>query len=241
MTGNAVFRDVLDELAAPAREHEPDWPDVVRRARTRGGLRRLPSASRARVLAAAVALLAAVGVGVAIAATTDILEGAPAPPENDAALRQLFPPLAIGPATELASRNGRTLFGARTRSGGYCFSATSPVDPTGAGGHCVSEAEARALDRRRVVAFAMSGSSVGGYAPGADYVRITGAGLEVEIPVSRNGWWVGEVRLGKPPLPAAVDDASVVATAYEAGGREIAADPLLRIRRRGDAYSIAFV
>jgi hypothetical protein len=184
-------------------------------------------------------------VGVAIAATTDILKGPAAPPDQDAALRQLFPPLGIGPATQLASHGERTLFGARTKRGGYCFSATSPVDPQGGGGHCVSDAEARALDRRDIVAFAMSGSSVGGYAAEAEYVRVTGAGMEVELPVSDGGWWVGEAVLREPPLPANVDEATVVATAYSADGTNLGRDPLLRIRRvggpAGDVYSIAFV
>jgi hypothetical protein len=239
MASDGSFQDVLDRLAAPAQKHEPDWPDVVRRAAVREEKPARPS--RRRALAAALAATAALGMGVAIAATTDILQGTPAPPENDAALRQLFPPLSIGPATELTSHDGRTLFGARTKRGGYCFSATSPIDPKGEGGHCVSDAESRALDRRHVVSFAMSGSSVGGYAAGADHVRVTGAGIDVELPVSDRGWWVGTAPLEFPPLPASVDRATVVATAYTADGTVIGRDPLLRIRRVGKAYSIAFV
>lgn len=240
MTNDGTLQDVLDELAAPARKHRPDWPDVVRRAAVREQRPR-----PMRVAAVVLAAVAALGVGVAIAARTDILQGTPAPPENDAALRQLFPPLAIGPATELTSHGTRTLFGARTKRGGYCFSATSPVDPKGEGGHCVLDTEARALDRRDVVAFAMSGSSVGGYAAGAEYVRINGAGLDVELPVSAGGWWVGEATLREPPLPANVEQATVVATAYGPDGMDLGRDPLLRIRRvggpAGDVYSIAFV
>lgn len=251
MTGNDVLQTVLDELAAPAGAFHPDWSDVERRAlpgatpARRGPSVRRPPRLRARLLAVALAALVVLGVGVAIAATTDLLQGPPAAPENDRALRQLFPPLDIGPATELASHGERTLFGARTRRGGYCFSATSPTDPRGEGGHCVSDVEARTLDRRGVVAFAMSGSSVGGFAPGAEYVRVSGAGMDVELPVAPAGWWVGEARLPDPPLPSGVEQANVVATAYRADGTLSGRDPLLRVRRlggfKGGAYQILFV
>lgn len=239
MTNEQGLHDLLNELARPAAHHEPDWTDVVRRATSRGR----PKPSRRRrstVIAAALAALAILGAGIALAAA-DILEGPPAEPERDAALRSLFPPLGIGPATNLVSRDGRTLYGARTKTGSYCFSATSPADPNGEGGHCVSDAEARRLDQRGVVAVAMSGSSVGGYAPGARYVRVTGATLDLEIPVSDRGWWVGVAELPSPPLPTAVDEATVVATAYTADGEVIGSDPLMRIRRVGDAYPVAFV
>lgn len=246
MANDQALRDVLGKLAEPALAQEPDWMDVVRRVSGRGEPQSRPLRRRRTAIAITLAALAALGVGVAIAATSDILGGPPAPPEKDAALRQLFPPLAIGPATELASRGDRTLFGARTKAGGYCFSATSPIDPNAEGGHCVSAAEARALDQRQVVAFAMSGSSVGGYAPGAEYVRVTGASLDVEIPVSRNGWWVGVAPVPDPPLPVGVDEATVVATAYAVDGTVLGRDALLRIRRvrvagGGDIYSFAFV
>lgn len=241
MTSNAL-RDILDELAEPAGEYEPDWRDVVFRASGGDSLR--PGRRRRTFFTVALAAVAVVGVGVGLATGTDVLEGPPAEPEHDRALRSLFPPLGIGPATKLVSHGGRTLFGARTKRGGYCFSATSPVDPAGEGGHCVSAAEARTLDRRGVVAVAMSGSSVAGYAPGAASVRVTGASVNVEIPVSPSGWWVGVARLPSPPLPADADEATVVATAYTADGAVTGRDPLLRIRRiglSGDIYSIAFV
>ena len=245
MASDHVLHAVLDELAAPAADQTPDWSEVLRRVdagRSSSRLRLRPG--RVRLLAAALAALIVVGVGVALAAV-DVLQGPPAPPENDKALRQLFPPLRIGPATELASHGGRTLFGARTERGGYCFSTTSPMDPEGEGGHCVSNAEADVLDRGGVVAIAMSGSSAGGYAAGADHVRITGAGIDVEVPVSGTGWWVGEARLKRPPLPARVEQATVVATAFTNDGTVAGRDPLLYVRRihgpAGDVYSISFV
>ena len=240
MSRERAFHEVFDELARPAARHEPDWDDVERRATSHGRSR--PSGRRRRTLiAAALAGLTVVGAGVALAAASDILDGPAAEPERDAALRSLFPPLGIGPATKLVSRDGRTLYGARTKRGSYCFSATSPSDPNDAGGHCVSDAEARRLDQRGVVAVAMSGSSIGGYAPGARYVRVTGATLDLEIPVSDGGWWVGVAELPSPPLPTAVDEATVVATAYTLDGDVIGSDPLIRIRRVGGDYPVSFV
>ena len=203
------------------------------------------SSRRARVaLGVAVAAALVLASGLALAAG-GILDGPAAPPENQRALTGLFPPLRIGPATTLASHDGRTLFGARTEAGGYCFSATSPIDPGAQGGHCVSEAEARALDAREAVAFAMSGGSAGGYAPGAREVRVTGPGVDVTIPVGANGWWVGEVRLPQPPLPPGVRSGTVVAAAVAEDGRVLGRDALLWVERRGEAgahvYLIAFV
>jgi hypothetical protein len=182
-----------------------------------------------RTLLVAVGLAVLVGGGVAFATSTllggDPLSGPAAPPENDVALRNLFPPYRIGHATQLAAYDGRRLFGARTATGGYCFSTTSPTDPKGEGGHCVSKDEARRLDASGTVAFAMSGWSVGGYAPGAANVRITGAGIDVGVPVGANGWWVGVARLplgveGLPsPLPAGQDRGFVVATSLGPDGR----------------------
>lgn len=242
MTSDHILSAVLDELAEPARRQQPNWGDVLRRAHfpARAGVTR----RRRRILLVAVpAMLASVAVGVALAAT-GILQGPAAPPENDAALRQPMPPLGIGPATELASNGDRRLFGARTKGGSYCFSATSQTDPVGEGGHCVSGADAASLDNRGVVAFALSGSSAGGYAPGAESVRITGAGIDVELPVSANGWWVGEARLPSPPLPRGVERAVVVATARAEDGAIVGRDPLLVVQRVGvpaePVYQIEF-
>lgn len=215
---------------------------VTRRSRVR---------RRQRItLSAVVVSLVFVG-GATVAAGTvgmgplgDALTGPAAPPEKQEALRGLFPPLRIGPARTLAQHAGRTLFGARTARGGYCFSATSPVDPKAEGGHCVSDGEARRLNRGGMVAFAMSGSSVGGYAPGATTVRISGAGLDVMLPVNARGWWIGVAALREPPLPDGVAAATVVATAYTGDARSLGTDRLLEIRRLdglgGGAYSIAF-
>jgi len=244
MTSDHILQAVLDELAEPARSQQPDWADVLQRAHAtaRAGILR----RRRRILfAAALAVIATAAVGVALAAS-GILQGPAAPPENDAALRQLMPPLGIGPATELTVHGGRTLFGARTQLGGYCFSATSPSDPKGEGGHCLSDADAARLDDRRVVAFALSGSSAGGYAPGAESVHLTGAGIDVELPVSATGWWVGEARLPTPPLlPTGVDRATVVATAQAPDGTILGRDPLLLVQlvagAGGAVYQIAFI
>jgi hypothetical protein len=193
--------------------------------------------SRGLVVAVAVVLL--VGGGVAFAASTllggDPLTGPPASAENDAALRALFPPYQIGHATQLAERGGRKLFGARTARGGYCFSATSPTDPKGEGGHCVSHEEARTLTAGGAVAFAMSGWSVGGYAPSATSVRISGAGLDETVPVNEKGWWIGVARLPveqmmqQHRLPNGTQQAAVIATSVAADGREIGRDQLMLV------------
>jgi hypothetical protein len=171
-----------------------------------------------------------------------ILGGPSAPPENDAALRALFPPYRIGHATELAAYDGRKLFGARTAQGGYCFSATSPIDPKAEGGHCVSEAEARTLDAGGTVAFAMSGSSVGGYAPGATNVHVAGAGIDVTVPVQENGWWLGIAELPRNPLPEGQDSALVIATSIGPDGRLLGNDPLMHVTvtRTGAGRVIGF-
>jgi hypothetical protein len=199
----------MDEIT-PLRSFRADVsgpsPDVAAEARgsllrqiDSPGMRVRWTPSRRRTLVAAVAvifLLAGVG---ALAASgmvpLGILGGPSAPPENDAALRALFPPLRIGHATELAQYDGRTLFGAHSAKGGYCFSATSPSDPNGEGGHCVSEAEARTLDVGGTVAFAMSGGSIGGYAPRATTVHVHGAGIDRTFAVDANGWWLGVAQL----------------------------------------------
>jgi hypothetical protein len=187
------------------------------------------SRRRRRISILAVALLLLVGGGVAFGASRllegDPLNGPPAPPENDAALRALFPPYRIGHATQLATYDGRTLFGARTATGGYCFSVTSPIDPKGEGGHCVSKAQSSRLDAGGSVAFTMSGWSAGGYAPGASEVRVSGAGIDATVPVAANGWWVGVVRLPlgtdrlRSSLPNGQDRGFVVATSVAADGR----------------------
>jgi hypothetical protein len=203
-----------------------------------------------RTLVAAVALACLLGGAGALAASgllgDGILSGPSAPPENDAALSALFPPYRIGHATELTEYEGRKLFGARTARGGYCFSATSPTDPKGEGGHCVSEAEARTLDAAGTVAFAMSGWSVGGYAPGASSVRVAGAGIDVTFPVGENGWWLGVAELPKNPLPNGQDRAQVVATGIGPDGRVLGEDPLMlvtiarTVARRVIGIGIAF-
>jgi hypothetical protein len=189
-----------------------------------------------RTLVAAVAVACLLGCAGALAASgvlgDGILGGPSAPPENDAALRALFPPYRIGHAMKLAEHQGRKLFGARTASGGYCFSATSPTDPKGEGGHCVSKPEARTLDAGGTVAFAMSGWSVGGYAPGATSVRVSGAGIDVTVPVEANGWWLGVAKLAelpKDPLPDGQDSALVVASSIGPDGRVIGKDPLMLV------------
>jgi len=213
----------------------------------RANIRLRPRGRRALAVALAAACL--VGVAAAFGASqilkSDVLRGPAAPTENEAALQALFPPLDIGRATELAEHAGRTLFGARTARGGYCFSATSPVDPKGEGGHCVSAAEARTLDGGGTVAFAMSGWSVGGYAPGASKVHVSGAGIDVTVPVSKNGWWVGVARLPLTTLRDAIEG-TVVATGVGPDGDVLGRDPLMRVQRRNDgkghtAVAIAFV
>ena len=186
-----------------------------------------------RTLAAAVALACLVGAASALAVAgilgDGILSGPSAPPENDASLQALFPPYRIGHATQLSAYEGRKLFGARTAQGGYCFSATSPIDPKGEGGHCVSTVEARALNAGGTVAFAMSGSSVGGYAPRASSARVAGAGIDVAFPVGENGWWLGVAELPKNPLPDGQDRANVVATSIGPDGRMLGEDPLILV------------
>jgi hypothetical protein len=219
------LRSELERLVPLPRASRLNWDDVVDRAgsRQRGRLMR----SR-RAIVVAILLVLLIGGGVALAASAlfggDRLSGPPAPSDNDAALRALFPPYRIGHATQLAEHDGRKLFGARTASGGYCFSATSPIDPKGEGGHCVSKADALKLDASRPVAFTMSGWSAGGYAPGAREVRMSGAGIDVTVPVAENGWWVGVAQLPlggrlRSALPAGQDRGFVVATSVGPDGQ----------------------
>ena len=219
------LRSELERLVPLPSASQLNWDDVVHRAGN-GRRRRLVRSRRTVVVAIALVLL--IGGGVALAASAlfgdDPLTGPPAPPENDTALRALFPPYRIGNATQLAEYEGRKLFGARTASGGYCFSATSPIDPKGEGGHCVSRADTLRLDANRPVAFTMSGWSAGGYAPGAHDVRISGAGIDVTVPVAENGWWVGVAQLPlggrlRSPLPAGQDRGFVVATSVGPDGQ----------------------
>ena len=210
--------------------------------------RRRSAVRSRRTLLAAVTLACLLGGAGALAASgllgDGILSGPSAPPENDAALRALFPPYRIGHATELAEYEGRKLFGARTAKGGYCFSATSPIDPKGEGGHCVLGAEARTLDAGGTVAFAMSGGSVGGYAPGASRVRVSGAGIDVTVPVTERGWWLGVAHLPAKPPPDFRGPVDVVATSLSPDGRVLGRDPLMRVTvlRPGDGWilGIAF-
>jgi len=221
------LRSELEQLVPLPRASRLNWDDVVDRARSRRGRQLF---RRRRMLVVAIVLVLLVGGGVALAASElfggDPLTGPAAPPSNDAALRALFPPYRIGHATQLAEYEGRKLFGARTASGGYCFSATSPTDPKGEGGHCVSKADALKLDANGPVAFTMSGWSAGGYAPGASEVRISGAGIDVTVPVAENGWWVGVAQLPllgadrlRSPLPAGQDRGFVVARSVGPDGR----------------------
>jgi hypothetical protein len=193
-----------------------------------------------RTLAVAIAVTCLLGTAGTLAASgvfgDGILSGSSAPPENDAALRALFPPYHIGHATQLAKNERRKLFGARTASGGYCFSATSPVDPKAEGGHCVSKDESRRLDAGDTVAFSMSGWSAGGYAPGASEVHISGAGIEETIPVRQNGWWVGVAQIPDMPrlvrlqrLPSGKDRDSVIATSIGPDGEVLGRDPLMLV------------
>ncbi|MGZ4308873.1 MAG: hypothetical protein ACXVRV_03405 [Gaiellaceae bacterium] len=209
---------------------------VTRSQRTQGSW----SVWSRRTLVVALALVCLLAGAGALAASgvfgDGILSGPSAPPENDAALRALFPPYRIGHATQLAEYEGRKLFGARTGAGGYCFSATSPIDPKAEGGHCVYKAESRRLDAGEAVAFSMSGWSAGGYAPGASEVHVYGAGIDETIPVAQNGWWVGVaqipdmeglVRLHR--LPNGKDRASVVAASIASDGQVLGQDPLMLV------------
>jgi hypothetical protein len=184
---------------------------------------------RAFGVAVGVAACVMAAAGAFAAGLGDILDAPPAPRENQAALQNLFPPLQIGHAVTLAENNGRKLFGARTTRGGYCFSATSAIDPRGEGGYCVSRSEAEALDAGgEVVAFGMSGWSVGGYAPGASTVRVTGAGVDVTFPVQPNGWWVGAARVPVRP-PSDVIEGYVVASSVASDGKVLGTDPLMHV------------
>jgi hypothetical protein len=240
-----LIRSELERLVPLPRASRLNWDDVVDRA-GRGRRRRLVRSRRTVVVAIALALLTGAGVALAASALfgSDPLTGPPAPADNDAALRALFPPYRIGHATQLAEYEGRKLFGARTANGGYCFSATSPIDPKGEGGHCVSPSESRTLDAGGTVAFAMSGGSVGGYAPGASRVHISGAGIDVTVPVLESGWWLGIAGLPtkrRPPFHGAVD---VVATSLSSNGRVLGRDPLMRVSvlrpADGWVFGIAF-
>jgi hypothetical protein len=183
-----------------------------------------------RRFAVALGLVACIlaAAGAFAAGFGDVLDGPPAPPKNEAALKNLFPPLHIGRAVTLAENGGRKLFGARTASGGYCFSATSPIDPDGEGGYCVSPSEAKALGAGEVVAFAMSGGSVGGYAPGATTVRVTGAGIDVTFPVKPSGWWLGVARVPLTPRNGVIEG-DVVATSIGPDRNVLGSDPLMHV------------
>jgi hypothetical protein len=231
------LRGELERLMPLPRASRLNWDDVVDRA---GSRRRGRLIRGRRAIVVAIVLVLLIGGGVALAASAlfggDPLTGPPAPPDNDAALRALFPPYRIGHATQLAEYEGRKLFGARTASGGYCFSATSPIDPKGEGGHCVYKAEAQTLDAGGTVAFAMSGASVGGYAPRAKTVRVSGAAIDLTFPVGENGWWLGMARL--PGMERMMrlhrllngkDRDSVVATSIGPDGQVLGRDRLMLV------------
>jgi hypothetical protein len=238
----------MDELHELSRFHaEVASPSEETIVAARHELRAFIDASparrrRGRLRLAAVALAVLVPVGSALAiAETDILRGPPAPAEQESGLQGLFPPAKIGEATTLARHAGRTLFGARTELGGYCFSASSPIDPKAEGGHCVSARETQLLDDGGSVAFPMSGGSVGGYAPGAVSVRITGPGLDVTAPVSRSGWWVAAAPLPEPPLPRGTSEALVVATGMAQSGEVTGRERIFRIwRDRKGLISVSY-
>jgi hypothetical protein len=221
----AEVYDPSADVVAAARRALLVPPNAQSRRRSRTRSRRF--------LIAAVALTCLLGGASALAASgllgDGILSGPSAPPENDVALQGLFPPYRIGHATQLAEFEGRKMFGARTAKGGYCFSATSPIDPKGEGGHCVSPSEAQTLDAGGTVAFAMSGGSVGGYAPGASQVRVSGAGIDVTVPVSEKGWWLGVAHLPAKPPPHFRGPVDVVATSLSPDGRVLGRDPLMRV------------
>ncbi len=217
------------DVAAPSGELVASERRRLLAATARGTRRR-----RRRILVAAIVAACALGAAGALAATgvigDGILSGPAAPSENDAALRALFPPYNIGHATELAQREGRTLFGARTAKGGYCFSATSPTDPKGEGGHCVSAAAAHRLDVGKDAAFMMSGWSVGGYSPGADQVHLAGPGVDVTVPVGDNGWWLGVAELPTEKLMEELrGDAYVTATSIGPNGDVLASRQVVSI------------
>jgi hypothetical protein len=190
---------------------------------------------RRRMVVAAIAGACVLGAAGALAATgligRGVLSGPAAPAENDAALRALFPPLGIGHATLLAENHDRKLFGARTSRGGYCFSATSPSDPKGEGGHCVSDTTGRRLDAGKDAAFSVvSGSNVGGYAPGAEEVHLEGPGVDVAVPVGDNGWWLGVAELRAEKLMNELrGDAYVTATSIGSDGDVLARHRVIRI------------
>jgi hypothetical protein len=94
----------------------------------------------------------------------------------------------------------------------------------------VSDADARTLDAGGTVAFAMSGRSVGGYAPGATSVHVAGAGIDVTAPVGENGWWVGVAELPRNPLRKGQESAQVVATGVGPDGQVLGEDPLMLVR-----------
>jgi hypothetical protein len=224
----------VDEIALLSSfriDAAPPAPELVARERARLlGNRR----ARRRLVLASIAVACVIGGAGALAATGvlngDLLAGPSAPPENDTALRNLWPPsiFKIGHATQLAEYDGRKLFGARTAKGGYCFSATSPTDPKGEGGHCMSDAGNRQLDAgETVVVSKLSGGSVGGYAPGATEVQLTGAGKDETFPVGDNGWWLGIVELPARKFMEQQKRAEVFATMIGPDGEAVARLPLI--------------
>jgi hypothetical protein len=183
--------------------------------------------SRRLVLAAALGTCALAASG-ALAAV-NILDGPAAPSVNDSGLQNLLPPLGIGHARTLATLAGRTLFGARTKAGGYCFSATSPTDPDAGGGYCLPDPEATRINAHELVGFPISGGTVAGYAPaGATHVRLRGLGLDTTVPVARNGWWVGNA---SAVYSLQAPEGFLTATALDAQGHELASDPVIHAIR----------
>jgi hypothetical protein len=182
---------------------------------------------RVRLLVAIVALVVT-GTGLGIA-ESGVLDGPPAPPVQDAALQRLFPPFGIGHAATLASYGGRSLFGARTASGGYCLSATSPTDPDAGGGHCLSDGYAARLTAGEPISLVLSGWSAAGFAPGARLVRLHGLGVDATVPVASNGWWIGVAEVHPFALPGGATSGEVTATALAADGSTLATTTVFRV------------
>jgi hypothetical protein len=90
----------------------------------------------------------------------------------------------------------------------------------------------------------MSGGSIGGYAPGASQVRVSGAGIDLTVPVSEKGWWLGVADLPAKPPPHFRGPVDVVATSLSPDGRVVGRDALMRISvltpGAGWVLSIAF-
>jgi hypothetical protein len=226
--------ELADLTAFRANVADPDEAAIgTARSDLLRAIERRPSAhrrSRRLALAVALVVLAIGGSGLALA-NHGVFDGPPAPPAQDAGQQRLFPMLRIGHATTLASYGGRSLFGSRTAAGGYCLSASSPVDPDAEGGRCLSDRYAALLAAGRPITIPISGGSVGGYAPGASSVGIAGLGVDETVPVAANGWWIGVVDLGNVFALSSSDrnGGEVSATARAADGSVIAITLVFRL------------